>query len=52
MLEILNINDITNVNLTLESLSQVHYDKLRNGKVRQEFINIDHSDTESIFTDG
>ena len=31
MMEILNINDVTNVNLTLESLSQIHYDKLRFG---------------------
>ena len=52
MLEIVNINDITNVNLTLESLSQIHYDKLRSGKVRSEFIHLDHSDTDSIFTEG
>lgn len=52
MLEIVNINDITNVNLTLESLSQIHYDKLRSGKVRSDFIHLDHSDTDSIFTEG
>ena len=34
LLEVININDITSVNLTLESISQIHYDKLRNGKVR------------------
>ena len=31
MLEILNVNDVTNVNLTLESLSQIHHEKLRHG---------------------
>jgi len=51
MLEIININDITNINLTLESISQIHYDKLRTGKVRNEFIKIDQSETESIFNE-
>ena len=49
LLEIVNINDITSVNLTLESISQIHYDKLRSGKVRSEFTKLDHSQTESIF---
>jgi hypothetical protein len=51
MLEIININDITNINLTLESISQIHYDKLRTGKVRNEFLKIDQSETESIFNE-
>lgn len=51
MLEILNINDITNVNLTLESLAQIHYDKLKSGKVRSDFFNLDHSDTDTIFSE-
>ena len=25
---------------------------MRSGKIRQEFVNIDHSDTDSIFTEG
>jgi hypothetical protein len=37
LLEIVNINDIQNVNSTLEALSQIHYDKIRSGKVRHEF---------------
>ena len=49
MLEIVNINDITSVNLTLESISQIHYDKLRSGKVRAEFTKLDHTITDSIF---
>lgn len=49
MLEIININDINSVNLTLESISQIHYDKLRNGKVRAEFTKLDHMQSESIF---
>ena len=49
MLEIVNINDITSVNLTLESISSIHYDKLRSGKVRAEFTKLDHTITDSIF---
>lgn len=51
LLEVININDITSVNLTLESISQIHYDKLRNGKVRQEFGKLDHAQTESIYNE-
>jgi hypothetical protein len=32
--ELVNVNDISSVNLTLESLSQIHYDKLKTGKLR------------------
>lgn len=31
MMEILNVNDVTNVNLTLESISQIQYEKLKHG---------------------
>jgi len=51
MMEILNINDVTNVNLTLESLSQIHFDKLRYGRVKADFLNFDHSDTDTFFTE-
>lgn len=47
----MNVNDITNVQITLDSLSKLHSDKLRSGKVRQEFTNLDHSDTDSIFNE-
>ena len=50
-MEILNINDVTNVNLTLESLSQIQYDKLRHGKIKSDFLKVDHSDTDSFFTE-
>ncbi len=51
MLEIININDIQNVNLTLELLSQIHYDKIKQGKLRQEFLQLDRSDNESLFSE-
>lgn len=51
MMEIVNINDLFNVTQTLESLSQIHYDKVRNGKVRQEFLNLDRSESETIFSE-
>ena len=51
MMEVLNINDVTNVNLTLESLSQIQYDKLRHGAVKTEFLKVDHADTDSFFTE-
>jgi hypothetical protein len=51
MLEIVNVNDITNVNTTLESLSQIHYDKIRNGKVRAEFLNLNRPEVESLYTE-
>ena len=50
-MEILNINDVTNVNLTLESLSQIQYDKLRHGAVKTDFLKVDHADTDSFFTE-
>ena len=50
-MEVLNINDVTNVNLTLESLSQIQYDKLRHGAVKTEFLKVDHAETDSFFTE-
>ena len=46
MMEILNVNDVTNVNLTLESLSQIQYEKLKHGQIKAEFLRLDHSDTD------
>jgi hypothetical protein len=51
MMEILNVNDCANVNLVLEAISQIHYDKLRHGKIKADFLKFDHSDTESYFTE-
>jgi hypothetical protein len=51
MLEIINVNDVTNVNLTLESLSQIHSEKIKSGRVKADFLNNDHADTESYLTE-
>jgi hypothetical protein len=51
VLEIVNVNDITNVQLTLESLSKLHAEKLRSGRIRNEFLNFDLGDTDSIFNE-
>lgn len=51
MLEILNVNDVTNVNLTLESLSQIQYEKLKHGVIKSEFLKTDHSETSTYFTE-
>ena len=51
IMETLNINDVTHTKLTLESLSQIHYEKLKHGKVVAEFLSFDHSETENYFTD-
>ena len=50
LIESLNINDATNANLTLESMAQIHADKLKHGKVVHEFLNLDHSNTDNYFT--
>jgi len=39
------------VNLTLELLSQIHYDKIKGGKLRSEFLQLDRSENESAFTE-
>lgn len=51
MLEIINVNDVTNVNLTLESLSQMHSEKIKHGKVKTDFFTNDFGDTESYLTE-
>lgn len=51
MMEIININDVTNVNLTLESIAQIHSDKIKHGKVKTEFLTNDHADTESFLNE-
>lgn len=45
MLEILNINDMMNVNLTLEALSQVQYEKLKHGEIKSEFLRVDRAES-------
>lgn len=51
MMEIINVNDVTNTNLTLESLSQIQYEKLKHGKVKTEFLRVDHQDTAQFYTE-
>ena len=51
MLEILNVNDVTNVNLTLESLSQIQYEKLKHRVIKSDFLKSDHSETSRYFTE-
>lgn len=51
LMEILNVNDVQNVNLTLESLSQVHTDKLQYGKVKADFLLNDHNNTDNFFSE-
>ena len=51
MLEILNINDYPNVNLTLESISQIQYEKLKHGTIKSEFLRMDNSEPSAYFTE-
>ena len=51
MLEVINVNDVTNVNLTLESLSQMHSEKIKHGKVKTDFFQNDFGDTESYLNE-
>ena len=51
MMEILNVNDVTNCNLTLESLSQIHYEKLKHGQIKSEFLKMDKSESQNYFTE-
>ena len=51
MLEILNINDYPNVNLTLESISQIQYEKLKHGTIKSEFLRMDNSEPSTYFTE-
>ena len=46
IMEIINVNDVTNVNLTLESMSQIHCEKVKHGKVKSEFMQADYTNTE------
>ncbi len=38
ILDLINVQDITNSNLILESLSSIHHDKLRYGEIKTEFL--------------
>lgn len=50
-LEIINVNDLPNINLIMESISQIHYDKLKYGSVKTDFLNFDPNDSETFFTE-
>ena len=51
MLETLNVQDVQNVNLIMESLSQLHYDKVKHGSVKTDFLNFDANDVDTFFTE-
>jgi len=51
VLEILNVNDVTNANLTLESLSQIQYEKLKHGHIKSEFLKMDRETSQTYFTE-
>ena len=51
MMEVLNVNDATNVNLTLESLSQIQCEKVKHGGVKSEFLNMDKIESQNYFTE-
>lgn len=51
MMEILNINDNASTNFILENISQIHYDKVRNGRLRETFSNFDREESESIYSE-
>ena len=50
-LEIMNVNDHPNVTLIIESISQIHYDKVRYGKVKTDFLNFDPNEADTFFTE-
>ena len=51
MMEVLNVNDVINMNLTLESLSTIHNEKLKYGAIKSEFLKSDHSEASTYFTE-
>lgn len=51
MLETLNVQDVQSVNLVLESLSQLHCDKVKYGQVKTDFLNFDPNDVDTFFTE-
>ena len=50
-MEIINVQDAQNVNLIIESLSQMHYDKVKYGSVKTDFLNFDPDETDTFFTE-
>jgi hypothetical protein len=50
-LEILNVQDVQNVNLIMESIAQIHYDKVKYGSVKTDFLNFDPNDVDTFFTE-
>jgi hypothetical protein len=51
VLEILNVQDVQNVNLIMESIAQIHYDKVKYGSVKTDFLNFDPNDVDTFFTE-
>jgi len=42
---------LPNINLIMESISQIHYDKLKYGSVKTDFLNFDPNDLDTFFTE-
>ena len=51
VLEILNVQDVQNVNPIMESIAQIHYDKVKYGSVKTDFLNFDPNDVDTFFTE-
>ncbi|CDW82479.1 UNKNOWN [Stylonychia lemnae] len=61
-LDLINVQDVTNVNLILESLSTIHHDKLIHGDIKADFLlqnafvkeqdRVDKIDEAHVFTEG
>lgn len=50
-MEILNVNDATTVNYTLESLAKTHYEKIHFRELVEEHEKKDHGDTDHYFNE-
>ena len=51
MMEILNVQDVSTVNLMLDSLAQIHSDKVKFGTVQTEILNFQPEETDTFFTE-
>ena len=51
MMEILNVQDVSTVNLMLDSLAQIHSDKVKFGTVKTEILNFQPEEADTFFTE-
>lgn len=50
-MEILNVQDVPNVNLMLDSLAQIHSDKLKFGSVKTDVLKFQLEEADTFFTE-